>query len=320
MKSKITLPLILALFFSLSSSAQTKLGLRANSAPTQIPYYDSLNAVVGRQIIKDHWLSPAFIQDFKTSLQTLKTAGVETIVCLRFPTELADLFEADRVPYLDPVDLDSSLAKVRNLITELDPVLDVVQIQNEPLFGPGKYIDTLNDGSQFHYGYWAFKWMDTLAYTIKQTIIDSNLSLSIMGPAFHNVSASLETGPELNPITFINAPGDTVFANDMTATPFERTFEQFVMEISKSHCDMIDVHMNVDAVPEIQIRIDLLDSLQSIIQPATILPYTTMEWSQTKEKVTLINSSPVYQQLLFDAYIGLLTLDQWQSFILDSLQ
>lgn len=307
------------LLLTSGSFAQTKLGLRANSAPWQVPYYDTLNAEVSRQIIADNLLNPSFNSLFNSSLFSLKQAGVETIVCLRFPTDPQDLNNADRSPYLDPIDLDTSLSKVEDFILTIADNLDYIQIQNEPTVGPGKYLDTLTGGSWIHLGYYGYKWMDTLASRLEDIIQQNSLNIGIIGPAFHDVEDPLDPTPQINQLTYIRAPGDTVFAGTLTTDYFPKGFEGMMMDVSLDHCDLIDVHLNVDGVPAIETRIQNLDALQTAHGGSILLDYTTLEWSQAFEKNALINSTPSYQQFLDDAYNGLVTLQEWQDFIIDSL-
>ncbi|MCR9174148.1 MAG: T9SS type A sorting domain-containing protein [bacterium] len=306
-------------FLACTSFAQTKLGLRANSAPWQVPYYDTLNATVSRQIIADNLLNANFNSTFNNSLLSLKQEGVETIVCLRFPTNPQDLEKADRSPYLDSVDMDTTLANVESFLLSIAGNLDYIQIQNEPTVGPGKYLDTLSGGDLIHLGYYGYKWMDTLASHLSEVIQQNNLNIGIIGPAFHDVEDPLDPTPQLNPLTYIRAPGDTVFAGTLTTDYFPKGFEGMMMDVSLDHCDLIDVHLNVDGIPAIDTRISNLNSLQLAHGANPLLDYTTLEWSQAFEKNALINSTPSYQQFLDDAYNGLVSYSEWSNFIIDSL-
>ena len=310
---------IIIFFFSFTSISQTKLGLRANSAPWQIPFYDSLNAEAGRQIIADNLLNPTFNSQFNNSLNDLKQLGVETIVCLRFPSDPMDSQGFDRSPYMDPIDLDTSLAKIEDFILTIADNVDYIQIQNEPSFGPGMYMDTLQNGDLIHLSYYGYKWMDTLASRLNEIIQTNNLNIGVIGPAFHNVESSLDQSAQTNLLTYVRAPGDTVFAGQLTTDHFPKPFEEMMMDVSIDHCSLIDVHLNVNGIPEIDERIKNLDSLQILRNGIVSKPYTTLEWSQANEKKDLINANPAYHQFLDDAYNGLVSVNDWYSFIQDTL-
>ena len=304
--------------FPKATYSQTIAGLRASSSPNLLSYYQDLNAKASRQIIKDHALSIDQIPEFRAQLANLKENGIETIVCLRFPKEREDLDQNDRSPYLNLADMDSSLLWAQQMVIQLNGVLDVIQIQNEPIAGPGKYIDFSTE-EPIHLGYYAYRWMDTLGYTLRKAITDEGLNIEVAGPAFHSVENALSTQPIPNEFTFIRAPGDTTRAGVLTTETAESYFVARMMEVSNKYADVIDLHLNVENLEEIRDRIALMEELQMIADPQIHLPYSTYEWSQTKEKQDLILNTPSYRAFLEDAYTNKVTLEEWRSFMFDSL-
>jgi hypothetical protein len=297
------------------SAQTTKLGLRAATNPTILNFYSDLGAEVSRQIIFDHHIQPQNLNAFRNDLQLFKNSGIVTIVCLRFPTDTLDSNQADRIPLFDNTDLNISLQKVGTLLDSLDGVLDYIQIQNEPLFGPGKLV---NITDPLHYGYYAIQWLDTLGSFIRQRIDDNNLDIKVISAGFHNVSQALNNDTIHNTFKYIYAPGDTVYPGN-TNRPLSRFWNRNLLEISKRYCDLLDIHINVKNICDVQKYISALDSLQTIITPvSSIIPLTTLEWSQAKEKDSLINANSWMQQFLDSAYTHQVSQQDWYNFI-DSL-
>jgi|GEM_PF-5564577 len=302
-----------AFFLALCGFGQTKLGLRALSSPQFLTYYLDLNATVSRQIRKDYELNSGGLDQLSAELSGLKNAGITTIVSLRFPNDPNDAFEADRVPLLNTNDLTNSLALVDTLLMKLDGNLDYFQLQNEPLAGPGKFIDIDNN---FHFGYYAIQWLDTLGKHVANTIAKHQLSIGIISPAFHDVEPALSDTPKPNPFAYIRAPGDTVQAGVVTTDFIEHYWYRALMEISGTSSDILDIHLNVDGIKSLNDNIDALDSLQHIVlgQNSSI-PYSSLEWSQTKEKRDLIKNTPWMINFLDSANTSKVDINVWQAFI-----
>lgn len=295
---------------------QTQLGLRAGTSPSILKYYNDLDAKVSRQIILDHDIEKGNLGFFSSNLELFSNSGIVTIVCLRFPTDSSDMFNADRVPLLDSMDMQHSLGKVDSFLLALNGVLDYVQLQNEPLAGPGKYF---NFHQNIHYGYYAIQWLDTLGKHIRHTIDKHNLDIKIISPAFHNTEVTLSNDVRENGITYIRAPGDTVKKGTQTTDILPRYWYQQLMRISKSTCDVIDVHLNVDNTESIRLYIDAIDSLQQTIMPGIpSLPLTSLEWSQAKEKEAYIKENPWAISFLDNAYSKRVSMEEWNRFM-DSL-
>lgn len=293
----------------------TRLGLRAGTNPTLLSFYSDLGAEVSRQIVFDHHINLQNLNAFRNDLQLFKDNGIVTIICLRFPTDTADTFQADRIPLFDSTDLNISLQKVGMLLDSLDDVLDYIQIQNEPLSGPGKIV---NITESLHYGYYAIQWLDTLGSFIRQRIDDNCLDIRVISPGFHDVSKALNNDTVHNNFKYIYAPGDTVFTGN-TDKPLSRFWYRNLMEISKPYCDLLDLHVNVKNISDVHNYISALDSLQTITSPVSlIIPLTTLEWSQAKEKDSLIRETPWMIQFLDSTYTNNVNLQDWQEFI-DSL-
>ncbi|MFW6219213.1 MAG: T9SS type A sorting domain-containing protein [Bacteroidota bacterium] len=293
----------------------TRLGLRAGTNPTLLSFYSDLGAEVSRQIIFDHHITLQNLNAFRSDLQLFKNSGIVTIVCLRFPTDTLDSNQADRIPLFDNTDLNTSLQKVGMLLDSLDGVLDYIQIQNEPLSGPGKLVN-ISDAS--HYGYFAIQWLDTLGSFIRQRIDDNNLDIKVISAGFHDVSQALHNDTVYNSFKYIYAPGDTVYPGN-TDRPLSRFWYRNLLEISKPYCDLIDIHVNVKNISDVHNYISALDSLQTKINPVSlIIPLTTLEWSQAKEKNSLINANLWMQQFLDSAYTYQVNQQDWYNFI-DSL-
>jgi len=313
---KIVVLSICLTFSSNSANCQTLLGLRATSDPNLITYYQDLNAKVSRQIRRDYEMTGAGITLLGNQLQSLKNIGVTTIVCLRFPNHPSDIYQMDRVPSLDSTDMANSLALVDSILINLNGKLDYFQLQNEPLAGPGKYIDTTNN---LHYGYYAIEWLDTLGKHVRNTIQQNNLNMGIISPAFHDVDKALLNTIDTNSFTYILSPVDTVFTGEITLNTIERFWYRALMRISKLSSDIIDVHLNVDNISSLRASINNLDSLQTIVPSTSIqLPYSSLEWSQANEKKQLINQNAWMQSFLDSAYQYHVDINVWNNFI-DSL-
>lgn len=290
----------------------TKLGLRAGTNPSLLSDYHDLNAKVSRQIIYDHHINMQNLSSFRSDLQFFKDNGIETIVCLRFPTDTADTYKADRIPLFDNTDLNVSLQKVGMVLDSLDDVLDYIQIQNEPMSGPGKLV---NITESLHYGYYAIQWLDTLGSFIRQRIYDNNLDIKVISAGFHNTAQALNNDSIYNAYKYIYAPGDTVFPG-ITDRPLSRFWYKNLMEISKPYCDLIDIHANVKNISDVQNYISAIDSLQTIINPvSSIIPLTTLEWSQAKEKDSLIRANTWMMHFLDSAYTHQVSQLDWYNFI-----
>ncbi len=298
--------------FVFTANSETILGLRAATEETQVKYYKDLNAKVGRQIRKDYEMSEQNLILLRQSVQLFKENGISTIICLRFPTDETDSRNADRIPLHNPNDLKNSLALVENFLDEMNGHLDYVQLQNEPLAGPGKFIDP---EKMFHWGFYALKWLDTLGAHIRNYIERNNYDIGFISPAFHNVELAITDTPEKNQIPYIRKPGDTVKAGEVTDEPIQRFWYKGLMEISKKYCDIIDVHLNVENVAEIQEYILNLNQLQGIILPQRILPLTTCEWSPAKEKKEFIQSNPGVSEFLIDAFTNKVDTSLWYEFM-----
>lgn len=315
-KIHIILYVLLFTQISLLAQIQTKLGLRAGTTPSLLKYYIDLNAEVSRQIIFDHQIKEENLNEFKLGLELFKGQNIVTIICLRFPADSSDEFNNDRIPLFNNIDLEQSLNKVENLLLELNGVLDFIQIQNEPLAGPGRYF---NPDEKLHYGYYGLKWLDTLAKHTKEIIQTNNLDIGIISPAFHNVDLALSDDARINPITFIRAPGDTVFKNELTVDILSRYWNKNLMENSKEIVDIVDIHLNVKNIAEFKYFITALDSLQKVTHPQDkLLPVSSLEWSQAKEKDSLILNTTWMSNFLSDSYIDPIDTSDWYAFI-DSL-
>lgn len=315
-KKYIILYVLLFSQISLLSQNQTKLGLRAGTNPSLLKYYIDLNAEVSRQIIFDHQINEENLNDFRSGLELFKEQDIITIICLRFPADSSDEFNNDRIPLFNSTDLEQSLTKVENLLLELNGVLDYIQIQNEPLMGPGRYF---NYEENLHYGYYGLKWLDTLGKHIKETIQTNQLDIGIISPAFHNVELALSDDDRINPIPFIRVPGDTVLRNELTVDILSRYWYKNLMENSKEIVDIVDIHLNVKNLVEFKNYITALDSLQKITHPQDkLLPLSSLEWSQANEKDSLISNTTWMKNFLSDTYTNPVDTNDWYAFM-DSL-
>lgn len=313
MMKKANLLIISLLMVLGSAKSQTQLGLRAVSAPQFIPYYQDLGAKVSRQIRRDYEMTGAGIDMLGEQLQGLKELGITTIVCMRFPNHPSDVYQADRVPLRNAADLRQSLAVVDSMLIKLNGKLDFFQLQNEPLGGPGKYLDV---NSRLHLGYYAIQWLDTLARHVKNTIEQHQLSMGIISPAFHDVENALTNEEGINSFSYIFSPSDTILEGESTLHTVERYWFREQMRIAKTYCDLIDIHLNVKDLPAFRQAIKNLDSLQQLVlDPGLKKPYSSLEWSQTKEKQQFILQQNHLRQFLDSAYQYHVRPEDWQAFM-----
>ena len=207
------------------------------------------------------------IEDF----QALKDSGIETIFTLRWPFDdpnNTEEIDSDRIP--TGTDLLSSLELLRTFLIELDTLIDYYQLQNEPIGGPGVYFERVVSTSEAVLsGFNAVRWLDTLAFTARQTIDQNNLGIRIITPGITGVDLAA-AGDAVNSFTYINDNLDTVRNSN-----YPEYFIPKIVNTGINYCDAIDIHLNRMGIEDLVLFIDYVDSVRSALNGEGI-PFVTL--------------------------------------------
>lgn len=233
--------------------------------------------------LNDESYTNSAVWKFRDELAALRDVGVkEVIITLRWPTEyLPAPAHFDRVPS----DQAAAAEKLEYLLVNFDPYIDWLQLNNEPLGGPGSYIGNSDLGAtipeQINSG---FDWLDAVAVKAKQIIATNNLSIKLM------------------------SPGITGYEPGMTGNTDALLGHQRIVDLA-NQCSALDLHLNVDSLERLQQYVEYVKTNFTVN-----VPFTAMEWSDSKspEAEAFVAAN---QEQLNTIYSGdRMTTNEWVAF------
>lgn len=237
-------------------------------------------------------------------VRQLHSEGKRVVVSLRFPdtggpgsdTSVARP-RFDRIP--QGQDREETIALVRRFLRQAGPFLYGVQLNNEPVGGPGQYAIKDMDPRGATWSP-ATQWFIDLVEVIREERQQNpRLSeLRIVSPGFAGIGEFLR-GNKQFPKAYI-------------------AFTEELLRFSNQYCELLDVHLHVEDVAEVQSTIDF-------IRERSDLPLVTFEWSQAravfdwmKEPLNIpgvATGRATNEEFIRRAYRQPVTPEVWQAFI-----
>jgi hypothetical protein len=226
------------------------LGVHALFAPSLA---ESVGTEMVRLIVHDEAVAQARAEleagrtpEFVRNLEAFEDAGIEVVLTLRWPVNPGEQgADPDRIP--TGADREEQLELVRWLVDASAGRIDYIQLNNEPLGGPGHYTPEEADA--------AIDWLEAVATEIcSMRNADPDLAnLRIVAPALTAVEGMA----------------------DGTATPEVEAGVRLLIEFAEGYADLLDVHLHVTGVDSIERQLAWL-------RGETSIPLVTLEWSQAK--------------------------------------
>jgi len=283
------------LFFRVVSSeselpAGPVVGVHNSSKPNML---QQLGARMSRVIIHDQAMAaarqamdagetPVYFED----LDVLVDLGIVPVVTLRWPVNPGEPGpDPDRVP--TGQDREDCLELVEWFLLETAGRVNHVAINNEPLGGPGRYPqDQMEDG---------FAWMASVA---------------------EHINVLRDTRPELDHLQVIMPVQITSGYLEGTASSSVVAAVDALIEIGMDHADLLDLHLNVKSVAEMEAKLAFLTGLSDV-------PVVSLEWCQAyfSDEWRAEQADPQFginmtnNDVILAAYENPMSAEDWASFI-----
>jgi hypothetical protein len=276
--------------------APTILGVHGTTDPNVVA---QLGAPLARFILADRTIREALTGTGAgagafTKIRAMHDAGRKVIATVRFPEDpdAPAGSSPDRIPM--GADRAASLQLVRDFLTTAGSAIDWVQLNNEPVGGPGSYVDgniAVSAGSVP-----ALDWLRELATVACETrAANAPLAdLRIMSPGLTGLR-------------------EIVVGDDLPAN--RQSFLDSLIVFAEANTEALDLHLHVASVAESEAIIDL-------VRARTAMPLTSTEWSEAKvsedwlklETVDPAHLGITNRQWVLLAYDQPVTAEVWQQF------
>ncbi|MGB0370330.1 MAG: hypothetical protein ACPGN3_03205 [Opitutales bacterium] len=232
-------------------------------------------------------------------VQQLHSQGAHVVVSLRFPDRDGPESTSSVRPRFDRIpkgqDRTETIQLVRRFLRQAGPFLYGVQLNNEPVGGPGQYAmkDMDPRGNAWSP---ATQWFIDLVNVIREERASNRRlsNLKIVSPGFAGIGEYLR------------------------GKRFPKAYLAFTEELirfSNEYTELLDVHLHVEDVEQVREIVEYMRKQSS-------LPFITLEWSQArgvfgwmKERVQVPGYRGTNEDFIRQAYRNPVTPDVWRTFM-----
>lgn len=264
--------------------------LSFNSEATVFGIYGTSNAKLisfigaraSRTLLWDTKITPEKMPGILNALEQKREQGLDQIiVTIRWPYDDGDNSFFDRIPE----DYEAELQELDVFLAATEGLIDWIQIQNEPVGGPGNYgaegtpLLTLEE---------AFDWWVAVALRIKAYNTANNTNIGIISPALTGFGLVIDDG----------------YARI-------QAIHEAMVDFANTYCDALDMHLHTTDLAQLETILDYVDTLE----PQPTVAKVALEWSQAKAVRDYVNE-PDNVTFLDSIYAGTpVSVEEWQGFV-----
>lgn len=226
------------------------------------------------------------VPEFVRNLDAFHAAGAQVVLTLRWPVAPGTPgSDPDRIP--QGADREAALEQVRWLARATAGKVAYIQVNNEPLGGPGHYDPDQADA--------AVEWMGDVAEEIC-AVRNSDPALAdlrLVAPALTGIDG-LASGH---------------------GSPEQEAAVDSIVALAESHFELLDIHLHATGVASIEGQLAWLRS-------RTTMPLASLEWSQAKAASSWLSQpadrrfgSGTNRKVVLDAYEHPMPVAEWRAFV-----